>query len=117
MQNTLYYIETSIPSFYYDTRSNIQAQAMRAWTRQWWHKPRENAILLIGAPVIAELQRTPEPKRGNTLQLIKDLFLLDYDESIDEIISAYITHKLMPTDAMGDALTLRWHRFTNAIFW
>ena len=32
-----YYIETSIPSFYHDSRDDIQAQAMRKWTREWWN--------------------------------------------------------------------------------
>jgi len=56
-----YYIETSIPSFYYDTRNNIRAQAMRKWTRQWWHHmPGENMVLLTGLPVMAELSRAPD---------------------------------------------------------
>ncbi len=89
---------------------------MREWTREWQHKPRQNAILLVGAPVIAELQRTPDPKRENDLQLIKDLFLLDYNESIDEIVTAYIKHKLMPTDAMGDAAHLALASFHKCDF-
>jgi hypothetical protein len=32
---TKYYIETSIPSFYHETRAG-QFQTMREWTREWW---------------------------------------------------------------------------------
>jgi hypothetical protein len=49
-----YYIETSIPSFYYDTRNDLQAQAMKEWTRQWWHMHKENSTLVTGIPVIIE---------------------------------------------------------------
>ncbi len=30
------YIETTIPSFYYEVRTEPDMVARRAWTRQWW---------------------------------------------------------------------------------
>ena len=30
------YIETSIPSFYYEDRTEPEAIARREWTRSWW---------------------------------------------------------------------------------
>ncbi len=36
----LIYIETSIPSFYYETRTAVQFQARREWTRDWWEVAR-----------------------------------------------------------------------------
>jgi hypothetical protein len=33
--NRLIYIETSIPSFYFETRPGAQKQAHREWTREW----------------------------------------------------------------------------------
>jgi hypothetical protein len=111
-----YYIETSIPSFYYDTRTSVQAQAMREWTRKWWHKPWKNAIFLVGAPVIAELLRASSPKSENALRLIKDLLVLNYDEAIDEIVETYINHRLMPYEAMGDAAHLALASFHKCDF-
>ena len=32
----LIYVETSIPSFYFETRPAAQMQARREWTREWW---------------------------------------------------------------------------------
>jgi len=102
-----YYIETSIPSFYFDTRTNnVRAQAMREWTREWWHLPKNNYSFFIGIPVIIELERTPEPKRTKCLQFVKDVQVLDYAEAIDEIIATYIHHKLMPKNEIGDAAHL-----------
>ncbi len=37
MKNTVY-IETSIPSFYYETREEPEFAAMRSWTREWWEQ-------------------------------------------------------------------------------
>jgi hypothetical protein len=34
--NLLIYVETSILSFYFDTRPSLQMQARREWTREWW---------------------------------------------------------------------------------
>ena len=34
--STLIYVETSIPSFYFETRERTRFQAMREWTREWW---------------------------------------------------------------------------------
>ncbi len=101
-----YYVETSIPSFYYDSRNNIQAQAMREWTREWWHIDKENAFLVTGDPVITELSEAREPKRSNAIRLLENLPTLNYDEAVDEIVSAYISHKLMPGKSMGDAAHL-----------
>jgi hypothetical protein len=115
-----YYIETSIPSFYYDTREDIQAQAMKAWTRQWWHMHKENVVIVTGIPVIIELSRAPDPKKSNALQLIEDIPILDYDEVIDEIAVAYIKSKLMPNDAMGDAAHLAlasYHKCDFLVTW
>ncbi|MDM8563490.1 hypothetical protein QUF54_09070 [Candidatus Marithioploca araucensis] len=32
------YIETTIPSFYYTSRTDIQSVARKEWTHEWWNK-------------------------------------------------------------------------------
>ena len=39
--NRLIYVETSIPSFYFETRGQPEHQARRNWTREWW----DNALI------------------------------------------------------------------------
>lgn len=116
-----YYIETSIPSFYYDTRDDIQAQAMKEWTKEWWHiMKKKNAFLVTGIPVITELSEAEEPKRDNALRLIEDLPILNYDETVDQIVSVYIHHKLMPGKSMGDAAHLAlasYHKCDFLVTW
>jgi len=100
------YVETSIPSFYFETRPTSQMQARREWTREWWEIAtlRDNLVTSLG--VIHELNFTPEPKRSECLTLLDHLPLLDITEDADNLIEAYISNKVMPADAVGDALHL-----------
>jgi len=61
------YIETSIPSFYFETRTSPEAVARREWTEEWWKAKRNlHEIFSIDA-VYGELLLTPEPKRSQCL--------------------------------------------------
>ena len=40
------YIETSIPSFYYEVRSEPEMVARREWTRQWWGEAGDHYMLV-----------------------------------------------------------------------
>jgi hypothetical protein len=51
------YIETTIPSFYYETRKEPEMVARRIWTRHWWDNSKKNYELISSAPVIDELAR------------------------------------------------------------
>jgi hypothetical protein len=99
----LIYFETSIPSFYHETRTEAQFRAMREWTREWWDMARLRDELVTSDPVLMELERAPEPKRSEALSLLAALPLLDDVDAVDEIVAAYFRHKLMPRDAEGDA--------------
>ena len=99
------YVETSIPSFYFETRPTSQMQARREWTREWWEIAtlRDNLVTSLG--VIHELNFTPEPKRSECLTLLDHLPLLDITEDADNLIEAYISNKVMPADAVGRCST------------
>ena len=109
----LVYVETSVPSFYYDTRSGHDMRAMRNWTREWWALPKFDQELVIGPAVLAELNETPLPKRKRALKLIEDLRILPYSDEIAEIVEVYVAHKLMPREAQGDAAHLAFASFYN----
>jgi predicted nucleic acid-binding protein len=99
----LVYVETTIPSFYFDTRSKVEMQARRKWTRLWWGLPKPETVLVTGFAVLAELALAPPPKREAALDLIRDLEVLPPDPEIDEIVAVYLANKLMPVEALGDA--------------
>ena len=104
--SALIYIETSIPSFYHETRTEAQFQAMREWTREWWDIARLRDELVTSEAVLRELGRAPEAKRTDGLALLEPLPLLDIVDAVDELVAAYLAHRLMPRDAEGDAMHL-----------
>ncbi|MGB7746745.1 MAG: type II toxin-antitoxin system VapC family toxin [Verrucomicrobiia bacterium] len=109
----LIYVETSVPSFYFDTRTAHNMQAMRQWTRKWWALPKFDRELVVGAPVLVELDEAPASKRDKALELIEELRVLPYVNEIAEIVEAYFAHKLMPLEAQGDADHLAFASFYN----
>ena len=101
------YIETSIPSFYHEVRQEPEMIARRDWTRQWWDELGESSFdLVTSQAVIDELSRGHFPGKDDALRLVNDLELLPVVDEIEEIVAVYVSHRLMPKDAVGDALHL-----------
>ena len=118
--STLIYVETSIPSFYFETRERTRFQAMREWTREWWDVAKVRDTLVTSEAVFAELSRAPEPKRSEASTLLKPLPVLAGGPDVDTIVDAYLVHKLMPRDALGDARHLAlatFHRCDILVTW
>ncbi len=56
--NRLIYIETSIPSFCFETRTGVQLEARREWTKEWWEVAKWSDALVTSPIVIAELENS-----------------------------------------------------------
>jgi hypothetical protein len=100
------YIETTIPSFYYETRTETEMVAMREWTQNWWDNQQHHYDLVTSIPVIEELENGDHPSKQATLELISKLPILPIHEEIEGIVEEYVTHHIMPNDPKGDALHL-----------
>jgi len=100
------YIETSIPSFYYETRKEAKFVAMKQWTHDWWHNDMHNYSCFTSDAVINELEIGEHPKKLDKLGLIDTLDLLEINYSIRDIVEVYIENLLMPKNDLGDALHL-----------
>lgn len=100
------YIETSIPSFYYETRPAPEMVARRNWTRQWWREQRENYDLVTSLAVIEELKEGSHPRKSEVLKLAETLPLLPMEDEVISIVNQYIRRKIMPANPRGDALHL-----------
>jgi hypothetical protein len=100
------YIETSIPSYYCEIREDAESVATKLLTREWWDNHRQYYELVTAPPVIDELERGSYPTKSDTLELIRDLPLLELTEKLEDIVYEYIEHRLMPKDPKGDALHL-----------
>jgi predicted nucleic acid-binding protein len=100
------YIETSIPSFYFEERSEPAMVARREWTRQWWNEQAFEYELATSAAVLDELSHGEYPMKEDVLKLMEKIPVLAIDEAIADIVDTYLQHKLMPADPVGDALHL-----------
>ena len=100
------YIETSIPSFYYETRVEPEMVARRNWTRDWWDHHARKYELVTSEAVFEELNEGNYSIKDQALALIKDLPVLAVDKSVIEMVNVYIANKVMPKNPRGDALHL-----------
>jgi hypothetical protein len=102
------YIETTIPSFYFEARKSAECVSRRNWTRRWWEECRHEHHLVSSLIVRNELSdpKYPETKRRSALALMDELPLLDLDAQIDEIVLSYVGNLLMPQQPVADAVHL-----------
>ena len=101
--NALIYVETTIPSFYFETRTNPEVLIRGQWTREWWDSPTAGQRLVTSFIVIQELEEIPGIKKNDALDLVRPLRLLEYTEDVADIVRVYLEHRLMPREVMGDA--------------
>lgn len=119
MRETVY-VETSIPSFYYEVRTEPDMIARREWTREWWKVAQEKYELVTSPAVVHEIERGDYPSRAECLKLIAALPLLAIELAVVEIADAYIVRHVMPADPAGDALHLAlasFHRCDFLVTW
>jgi predicted nucleic acid-binding protein len=100
------YVETTIPSFYYDVRPTPDIVVRREWTRRWWSIAAGTYELVTSSAVLEELAGGNPEQVANRLALVRDLVLLPIEPAISEIAETYIQHRVMPADPGGDALHL-----------
>ncbi|NLO18949.1 MAG: type II toxin-antitoxin system VapC family toxin [Ignavibacteria bacterium] len=106
MKKTVY-IETTIPSFYFNERSSAESLAMQQWTKDWWDYHSNQYILQTSVAVYEELSLIPNTeKRENALKMLKNINFLGIVEGIEDIVTVYIKNKIMPGNVVGDAIHL-----------
>ncbi len=110
------YIETTIPSFYYEVRTEPEMIARRNWTRTWWDSHRHEYELVTSEAVLDELEAGNFPNRAQALTLLAEVPLTPVEPAIVEIVEAYIQRLVMPRDPTGDALHLALASFHKCDF-
>ena len=94
--------------------------ARREWTRKWLDTALQTERIVSSNAVLLELASGDFPGREEAIQLLDDLELLSIGPEVAEIVDAYIKHKLMPKDPVGDALHLAlasYHRCDFLVTW
>jgi hypothetical protein len=110
------YIETTIPSFYYERRTALDIVVRREWTRQWWSTAPVRYEMVTSPAVLDELIAGRAERGEERLALLAGLPLVPVEAPVVEIVEAYIQHKLMPADPGGDALHLALASFHKCDF-
>ena len=97
------YIETTIPSFYYTLRTDIESLARQSWTRKWWAQYANQCLLVSSTAVIEELRKGSTNKTQDRINLIENLEILTVTAEIDQIAETYVDRLIMPQGLFGDA--------------
>ena len=100
------YIETTIPSFYFEVREDPTSRYHREATRRWWDHRSHGFLRVTSGFVLLELEEAPDLIRGGAEALMRDVPLLPVPDRFDEVVATYIQHRVMPQDAQGDAAHL-----------
>ena len=110
------YVETSIPSFYYEVRTEPDMIARRDWTRQFWSLAESEYELVTSVAVLEELERGNFPNKVDVIALAASLPILPLETSVGKIVDTYIANRIMPADPRGDALHLALASFNECEF-
>lgn len=97
------YIETTVPSYYFETRTSHNAIAWRNFTRDWWSQCRERCRLVTSDITFRELARAPDAKRLSAMKLLHGIEVLVATDEIDRLRDRYVELLVMPQEAEGDA--------------
>lgn len=100
------YVETTIPSAYFTSRSSPDMIARGEWTRRWWREAAASCELVSSAVVLRELRSGTSEHVSARLALIARLPLLDATPEVERASAIYIQRKLMPGGPSADALHL-----------
>ncbi len=69
-------------------------------------RSRSDYELLTSEAVVDELEKGSFPNKDAALGMVETIPLVDIDESVADIVVAYVEHHVMPSDPAGDALHL-----------
>lgn len=103
------YLDSTIPSFYYDEREDV-----KAWcevTKKWWETQLDNYEIFISDEVLVEIGDGEYPNKNKIVNLIKNIPILEEVPEIKEIAEYYINNYLMPQTISGDASHLAYASF------
>lgn len=100
------YVETTIPSFYYDPRTSPGVVERREITRRWWAGAVDLYQLVTSSVVIDELSRGASDRVPLRLELLEQIETVPLVPAVAGIVKTYLSHKLMPAKPSEDALHL-----------
>ena len=113
MKRESLYLDTSVPSAYYDERVMWRLE----YTREWWRNELPKYDVFISEVVIAEIRGTENSDRRNKLlELVKEFSELKLSPEIEEISNGYVNQKVIPQSYFPDALHISFASFYKIDF-
>ncbi len=100
------YVETTIPNFYYDFRPSPAVTLRREATRRWWATADADYELVTSTFVHEELAAGAGAAVQLRLALLDTIQVLLPEPAVDDVVNAYVQHKLMPAKPPHDAMHL-----------
>jgi len=108
------YIETTIPSYYYDQRPSLQFEIAR--TKEWWDEERLDYELITSEAVLEELDNPQNPCREESLRLLEGIPVVRTVPEVVQIADVHVARRVMPQTRSLDALHLASACFYKADF-
>lgn len=100
------YIETTIPSFFFEVREDPHSQYVRELTRRWWDHHSSELLLVTSGFTLLELAAAPDFIRTGAETLMRSVPVLEVPPRFEDVVTALIANHVMPQDAQGDAAHL-----------
>lgn len=95
------YLDTSVPSAYFDARAPDRQQL----TQQFWRDRLSAYDSWISDLVLEEIHRTPDDAaRAQMLSLVSPLGVLAYAAECEDIVAAYLDKGVFGRKTLGDAI-------------
>jgi hypothetical protein len=99
------YLETSFISYLTAwPSSDLVVAAHQLSSRQWWRDRRQEFRLYVSQPVMDEIQSGDVQASDERRRIVTDLEMLAANEDALTLTASLIKHKVLPEQAMVDAL-------------
>jgi predicted nucleic acid-binding protein len=108
------YLDTTIPSYYFEERQNLEFETKI--TKQWWKEEKKNYQLCLSEETLLELNKGDYPNKEKAIKLIKGIKILPLVDDIFEIAQIYIKNLIMPRKLEGDAIHLAYTSYYKIDF-
>ncbi|MBT3602862.1 MAG: type II toxin-antitoxin system VapC family toxin [Candidatus Latescibacteria bacterium] len=95
------YLDTTVPSAYYDLRTPER----QAQTIQFWNETLPKFDAFVSGLVLREIADTPDQeRRGQIAMLVNKVSILDLDSEAAELAQEYINREIFPEKYKSDAI-------------
>ncbi|MGE0086939.1 MAG: PIN domain-containing protein [Desulfococcaceae bacterium] len=98
------YLDTTIPSYYFDEREKVKFQS--EITKKWFSEEADKYQIYLSEATLGELNAGNYPNKEKIMEFSLRFEVLPTEKQIADITENYIQNYVMPKDRQGDALHL-----------